>query len=176
MKVVNVIPPCYISSAYGNALGDETLEDIATAFLGIDAEFIGVLEIGLNDGISGRVTLDTDMLSNIKAQVGDVMSGRQRFHEHYLRQRPMLLIWQRASHALLHTLDLKHYVPGHQELMYAIDTIIRNIERLATPLNDLLSAAAIKSVLDREDRAIIRLRMLQLDEMLDIYHHRMSST
>lgn len=183
MKLVNMVSPCYISNAYGNALCDKTLEDIATAFLGIDAEFIGVLETGLNDGNSGRIRMDTDplrnvqqdqaLISDIKAQVGDIINGKHRVHKHYFRQRRMLLIWRRASLALLYMLS--HDDPGSRQLV-ATDTIVRNIERLATPLNDLLPAAAVKGVLDREDRAIIRLRMLLLDVMLDIYHERMSST
>ncbi|KAL8851797.1 MAG: hypothetical protein Q9221_003311 [Calogaya cf. arnoldii] len=57
-NAVNVVPSFYVSSAHGNALEDETLKDIATAFLGIDAEFIGVLEIVLNNAASGRITVD----------------------------------------------------------------------------------------------------------------------
>ncbi|KAL8903234.1 MAG: hypothetical protein Q9207_004068 [Kuettlingeria erythrocarpa] len=179
-NTVNVAPLCYISSAYGQALSDETLEDIATVFLGIDAEFAGVLQTVSTGPAGAKNPLDTQdqaMISDVKAQAGDVMNGKHRFHEHYLRQKSLLRIWQRSSHALLEMLDLDQdqSVPYKQTLFYPTDIIIRNIERLATPLNDLLAAAAIRGVLGREDRATIRLRMLLLDEMLDIYHRRVST-
>lgn len=181
---MKVTPFCYISSAYGQALGDETLEDIATVFLGIDAEFVGVLETVLKTPASRIEFLHSDsprtlqqdqaMISDVKAQIGDVKNAKYSFHEHYLRQRPLLGVWQRSSHALLQMLDF--YVNVSKNHEYAARTIICNIEQLATPLNYLLLAAAIRGVLGREDRAIIRLRMLLLDEMLDIYHRRKSTT
>ncbi|KAL8643506.1 MAG: hypothetical protein Q9226_008324, partial [Calogaya cf. arnoldii] len=188
-NTLSVLPLCpggYIGSADGNALQDETLEDIATAFLGIDAEFVGVLEIVLNNAASGKITVDPvslrtlpqdqAMVSDIKTQIKDIKEGKYRFHEHYQRGRLMLSIWHRSSGALAQMLDLDRTDPANHNLLNWIDSLFHRVERFATPLIHLLSTAAVKGVLDSEDRAVIRLRMLRLDEAFDMYHRRTAST
>ena len=52
----------------------------------------------------------------------------------------------------------------------------RHLERSVESLGDLYPAAVAQGVLEPDDRAIIRLRMLKLDEMFDTYHHKTSTT
>ncbi len=47
--VVGEIPPCHISSAYGDPLDYEVLQDIASAFAAMDSVFVEVMALVLSN-------------------------------------------------------------------------------------------------------------------------------
>lgn len=71
---VNLAPPCYISSTYGNPLEAQILRDIATAFAALDSEFLEVLRITLKNAADGRFNLDESSQRTLQ-QVRNLILG-----------------------------------------------------------------------------------------------------
>ena len=187
---MDVTSPYHISSAHGRALEDESLIDIATAFASIDAEFLYVLDdlfqFAANGAIGGTTTFDAGspqarqkdlaMVSDLQKQLKDVKLGKHDFHEGYLQDRYMLTIWARAHSGLTVMLDFVSGDQANRSYLTSIDPIFRNIERMIELLFTHIPAAARKGTLTSDTRAVIRLRMLQLDETNAMYRQRTNNT
>ena len=152
------MPPCHISSAYGDPLEAGILQDIATAFAALDTEFLEVLRIALKNAAEGRFSLDEssqrtlqqdrDLILGLEIQLGGIKTGKYRFHENYLRDSFMLTIWARASNVLSQMLDLDQDDQQNKPLLDGIKTVFRHLERSVEPLSDLLPAAVAQGVLE----------------------------
>ena len=189
---VNVTHPYHISSAHGRPLEDESLIDIATAFASIDAEFLYVLDnlfqVAANGAIGGTTAFDDDAgspqarqkdqatVSDLQKQLKDVKLGKHDFHEGYLQDRYMLTMWARAHSGLTVMLDFVSKDQANRSHLIGIDPIFRNIERMTELLFTHIPAAARKGTLTSDTRAVIRLRMLQLDETNAMYRQKTNNT
>lgn len=184
--VVGEIPPCHISSAYGDPLDYEVLQDVASAFAAMDSVLVEVLALVLSNASRGVITLDPDSqpsierdrvaILSIQQQIDDIRAGRYRFCKQYLRENFMLMIWSRASNAISQLLDLDSNKKTNRAVLAGIDTLFRNLEGAAAPLAERLSTATTQGVLEDKDREMVRLRMMKLDDIFDLYHRKKSST
>lgn len=182
---MNIAPPCHISSAYGDPMEDEIIQDIAITFAALDHELLGVLKVVLDNAASGGLSLDPDsqatmqqdreMISGLQSQFGDIRAGKHGFCRQYLQEGFMLTIWARAGGALSQMLDVDPEDQSNNRLLESVDNMFRILQRAAEPLSDRIPRAAAQGVLEAEDRAGIRLRMLKLDELFDMYHRKKST-
>ncbi|KAL8712293.1 MAG: hypothetical protein Q9220_003444 [cf. Caloplaca sp. 1 TL-2023] len=192
VNLVRPAPPCLISNVYGKALQDDILEDIATTVAGLDTQFLGFYKATLQatgrdivqkaSDISAAVTfadtlqpfrlpqLDDATISGLFAQFEGIRSGEHRFHEHYLRDKFTLEIWKQDLRIISATLDIDPGKLGDNEFHTKIHRMFRIVGRLSASLVDDLAAAVARGVLDSDARAVLRLRILRLDQMFDVYH------
>jgi hypothetical protein len=157
-------------------LQDEILKDIAYAVSSLDTLILvlhtKVLEISVSGGltlygIDGSPVEELRVVKNALQQIEDVGSGRQQFSESYLKGRELLKYWSQARAFYSQFLNLDVLNPGNVTFRGSIIKQLNTMEQLVLRLPDLLLEAVTQGKLTEDDRDAIRMRWLQLDQILN---------
>ena len=160
---------------YEDKLRDASLQDVAYCFVSVDLELLKILrsyssnEFGL-DGprlVAWRRSqrhYEMTILDRVIEELEHVEDETWWLHKNYLRSTSLITYWIRASFVILQMMD--------KGLRAEVEQVFDVLEKALHPLPDHVYTAAKQGLLSSEDQDGLRVRMLQLDELFNLYHWR----
>lgn len=176
-------PNYYISSGtYGPALQNEVLEDVALVLVKIDSICIEVIEVVVENVVSGQLTDDPAAqaiarreqveLRDIRQQFNQINQGISQIHQSYLDDTYMLRHWSKVSRVFSQFLDISISSPGNTHIVEGTTATLKILENDVLPLPEKLLEATKRGQLAQNTRTAIRDRLLMVDWILDRFHEK----
>ena len=182
----NSNPPCQIASTK-NPLHDPLLVDLANAFAALDTQLLTIIQDACEEAPRRNPVAEAEEsalrelgpVNNLQTQFEAIRAGRGvGFSANYLEERCLLEFWKRAYELLVWRFEFGFSTEEEEKKKGVLEDtrgVFEKLEGEAEPLFEIIPEVVRRGLLKGEAMEVVRLRMVSLDTMFDMFHRRTGS-